>query len=158
MFLTTRPVLACALAATLASTFSILGCGGGGSTAPAATGGSDLGGATGQDSAATTDTATISGSGDAGLTGGGTDAARAIDAGGALDAGTATADAGSGGPDSGSTWVNPNVAVTAQTAPAGKGLPSFVKVVDSSGAAVGPAALKGKWTVIWFYPAASSFG
>lgn len=36
--------------------------------------------------------------------------------------------------------------------------PTFTKVVDSTGAKVSPDALQGHWTVLWFYPAASTAG
>ena len=34
----------------------------------------------------------------------------------------------------------------------------FTKVVDSTGAKMTPDALQGHWTVLWFYPAASTAG
>jgi hypothetical protein len=37
-------------------------------------------------------------------------------------------------------------------------LPSFASVLDSSGEARTPADLEGHPTVIWFYPAAGTFG
>lgn len=37
-------------------------------------------------------------------------------------------------------------------------LPTFTHVVDSTGAAVTPDMLVGHWTVMWFYPAASTAG
>ena len=54
--------------------------------------------------------------------------------------------------------AKPKIEISALDAPPGKGLPSFSGVKDSAGALVKPADLKGKWTVIWFYPLASSFG
>ena len=36
--------------------------------------------------------------------------------------------------------------------------PTFTKVVDSTGVTVTPDALQGHWTVLWFYPAASTAG
>ena len=36
--------------------------------------------------------------------------------------------------------------------------PTFLKVVDSTAAKVTPDALQGHWTVLWFYPAASTAG
>ena len=36
--------------------------------------------------------------------------------------------------------------------------PLFTKVVDSTAAKVTPDALQGHWTVLWFYPAASTAG
>jgi hypothetical protein len=37
-------------------------------------------------------------------------------------------------------------------------LPAFSQVVDSSGAGVSPDDLKGHWSVLWFYPMASTGG
>ena len=37
-------------------------------------------------------------------------------------------------------------------------LPAFSQVVDSSGASVSPDALKGHWSVLWFYPLAGTSG
>jgi len=75
---------------------------------------------------------------------------------------TASHDAGneeSGRVDSGpSQDAGAQPTITAQAAPAGKGLPAFAKVQDTAGAFPEPADLKGKWTVIWFYPAAQTFG
>lgn len=36
--------------------------------------------------------------------------------------------------------------------------PSFSQVVDSAGAPVAASDLQGHWTVLWFYPAASTIG
>ena len=36
--------------------------------------------------------------------------------------------------------------------------PTFTQVVDTTGAKVTPDALQGHWTVLWFYPAASTAG
>ena len=40
----------------------------------------------------------------------------------------------------------------------GQGLPEFAQVVDASGAPVTQDQLVGKWTVMWFYPAAQTAG
>jgi hypothetical protein len=37
-------------------------------------------------------------------------------------------------------------------------LPAFTEVVDSTGASVSPDDLKGHWSVLWFYPMASTGG
>lgn len=62
------------------------------------------------------------------------------------------------GPVAAPDAIKPVVQITANDAPPGKGLPQFVAVKDSTGALVKADDLKGKWTVIWFYPAASTFG
>ena len=74
---------------------------------------------------------------------------------GSQDAGGQAVDAGiSGAVDAG----KPQVQITALDAPAGKGIPTFSAVKDTTGKLASADTLKGQWTVIWFYPAASTFG
>ena len=47
----------------------------------------------------------------------------------------------------------PSVAPTGAT-----GLPQFSAVVDQEGQSVGPDRLVGTWSVLWFYPIASTMG
>ena len=62
--------------------------------------------------------------------------------------------------------VAPDVAQDVQTVPNTNGeylqppldAPAFTKVVDFQGAKVTPDALQGHYTVLWFYPAASTAG
>ena len=42
--------------------------------------------------------------------------------------------------------------------PGATALPQFAAVVDQNGEKVGPERLVGPWTVIWFYPKASTGG
>ena len=82
-----------------------------------------------------------------------------------MDSGATTEDAGSahdmGSQDSGAT-PTPDVAeppqITALDAPPNKGLPTFSAVKDTTGTLAKADTLKGQWTVLWFYPAASTFG
>ena len=58
--------------------------------------------------------------------------------------------------DTGSTTLPPGL----NGKPASEALPfpEISEVVDTTGTAVAKTAVAGKWTVIWFYPAASTFG
>lgn len=58
--------------------------------------------------------------------------------------------------DAGQTPPKPQI--TALDAPSGKGLPSFSAVKDTTGKLASASTLQGQWTVLWFYPAASTFG
>ena len=48
--------------------------------------------------------------------------------------------------------------LVAQAAPEGKGLPPVTGVKDTNDAAVSADTLTGQWSVLWFYPLASTFG
>ena len=64
-------------------------------------------------------------------------------------------------PDTGAAAIDaskPKPQITALDAPQQKPLPTFVAVKDTTGALVKPSQLTGKWTVIWFYPAAQTAG
>jgi pimeloyl-ACP methyl ester carboxylesterase len=54
-------------------------------------------------------------------------------------------------------WVIPE-GLVAQAAPEGKGLPPVTGVKDTTDTAVSADTLVGQWSVLWFYPAASTFG
>jgi len=54
-------------------------------------------------------------------------------------------------------WVVPS-GLTGTAAPPDQGLPSFTAVKDTADNAVSPDALKGQWSVLWFYPFANTFG
>jgi len=55
------------------------------------------------------------------------------------------------------SWVVPD-GVNGEAAPPDQPLPVFSAVKDTAGEAVSPEALLGKWSVLWFYPAANTFG
>jgi len=54
--------------------------------------------------------------------------------------------------------AKPALVLSGLAAPPDKGVPEFSGVLDSTGTAVAPSALQGKWTVLWFYPAAQTSG
>ena len=61
------------------------------------------------------------------------------------------------GADVGADLAAPVQTSGAQTKPA-LAAATFSQVVDSTGAQVAPSDLQGHWTVLWFYPAASTIG
>lgn len=90
-----------------------------------------------------------------------TDAAVASDTLAAVDIGRApqdTASSDTSSPLDAAPDIDLSVTISASKAPTNKPLPQFAKVQDTTGAFRKPADLLGKWTVIWFYPAASTFG
>ncbi|MSP91700.1 MAG: hypothetical protein EXR79_07835 [Myxococcales bacterium] len=71
----------------------------------------------------------------------------------------ASPDAAAPGIDVGPADVpKPIIATSGLAAPEPKALPKTVAVKDSTGYLIDPADLVGKWTVMWFYPAAQTSG